>query len=78
MEKRVEDMREHANRGNWDLLKSSTHRVDLVECILEFLRTLQKPIITNEEIQALSDITVSSAVERHVMGLMTALADLIS
>ena len=78
MEKRVELMREEANRGNWDPIKTSIHRIDLVECIVEFLRTLQKPIITNEEIQALSDLTVSSAVERHVMGLMTALADLIS
>jgi len=50
----------------------------LVQIIIDFLQELKKPLLTNDEMEALCDISTSSAVDRAHLGLMTGLADLIS
>lgn len=59
-------------------MKQITEKHVLLQIIIEYLKGIQKPLLSNDEINALSDISVSAAVDRMHMGLMTALADLIS
>jgi hypothetical protein len=66
------------NNGNWDYIKHSKEVMVLILCVIEFVRCLQKPLLTDDEVKAMCDISVSSAVDRSVMGLMTSMADLVS
>jgi hypothetical protein len=78
LQEEVEEIRNQINNGHWDGLKAVKEKVLLFQVIIEYLKGLQKPLLSNEEIEALGDLSVSAAVDRAHMGLLTALADLIS
>lgn len=49
-----------------------------MQVIIDFIHHLKKPMFTNDEVDLLCDVSVSAAVDRAHMGLLTALADLVS
>jgi hypothetical protein len=58
-------------------LKRCRDKLLLIQVVIEFLRGLGKPILTNNDLDMLGDVSVSAAVDRAHMGLMTGLADLV-
>ena len=75
---KVHEIRQDVNAGHWDKLRSCQDNSLLIQVIIEFIKGLQKPIFSNEEMESLSEISASSGIDRSHTGLLTTIADLIS
>ena len=75
--KKVEEIRDHVNRGHWDLLKHQTDKLSLIGVFLQFIKGIVKPILTDEELRSLGDISVSSVIDHAHMGFLTIFADML-
>lgn len=74
---KVEEIRNQVNQGHWDLIKKCTDKLLLVQTFLQFVRSLSKPVFSNDELTSLGDISVSSVMDNVHMGFITIIADFI-
>lgn len=71
----VDEIRNEVNLGHWDRIRHNNDKLLLVHVFLQFIKGVAKPILTNEELIALGDISVSSVIDHAHMGFLTIVAD---
>jgi hypothetical protein len=73
----VDAIRNEVNSGHWDRIRQLGDKLVLVHVFLQFIKGVAKPIISNEELIALGDVSVSSVIDHAHMGFLTIFADFI-
>ena len=73
----VDAIRNEVNSGHWDRIRQLGDKLVLVHVFLQFIKGVAKPIISNEELIALGDVSVSSVIDHAHRGFLTIFADFI-